>query len=208
MTENNKSSSYTSFLTYRKIFIGICLLILFFVISIFITDSFVSSFAEQYCFNSANEIPSHKVAIILGTSRTLSNGKLNSYYRLRIEAAYLLYKANKVQYFLISGDNSSKDYDEPSMIRKDLIEKGIPESIIYRDYAGFRTLDSIVRATQIFNLKNFIVISQKFHNERAVFLARKKGLNAIGFNAKMPDNGKQRFIAKIREKFAPGFSPT
>ena len=186
----------------RKLVALIVSVIVVFALSLNIVDSYISSFSKQYCYDTLEVIPEHNVGLILGTSRILPNGKLNSYYNLRIDAAVNLFKHNKVKYFLISGDNSRKDYDEPAMIKNDLITKGIPENIIYRDYAGFRTLDSIIRANIIFNLNDFTIISQKFHNERAIFLARNNNLKAIGYNAKMPGDGKQRLVVLLREKLA------
>jgi SanA protein len=85
---------------------------------------------------------------------------------------------------LVSGDNSQKDYDEPTDFKKDLIAKGIPEDRIFLDYAGFRTLDSIVRAKEVFGQTSITIISQKFHNQRAIYIAKQFGIDAIGFNAK------------------------
>ncbi|WP_370214466.1 SanA/YdcF family protein [Mesoflavibacter profundi] len=101
----------------------------------------------------------------------------------------------------MSGDNSRKDYDEPSTFKSDLIQLGVPETDIYLDYAGFRTLDSVVRAKKIFGLENVTIISQKFHNERAIYLAENFNLNATAFNAKDVSN-RYGFKTKIREYLA------
>ncbi len=138
---------------------------------------------------------------MLGTIKILPNGRLNLYYKYRIEAAAELFKAGKVDFILVSGDNSRKDYDEPTTIKNDLITNGIPASKIFLDYAGFRTLDSVVRCKEIFGQKNITVISQPFHNERAVFIARKKGINAIGFNAK-DVNARYGYKVQLRAKLA------
>jgi SanA protein len=122
--------------------------------------------------------------LVLGTARRLVEGGLNPYYTHRIQATVDLFQAGKIEYVLVSGDNGSIYYNEPTTIKKDLIEQGIPEDRIFLDYAGFRTLDSMVRAKVIFGLDSVTVISQEFHNKRAIYLARKKGLEAIGFNAR------------------------
>ena len=109
--------------------------------------------------------------------------------------------AKKIDYILISGDNGTNTYDEPTTMKNDLITKGIPASRIYLDYAGFRTLDSIIRAKEIFTLQKFTIISQKFHNERAIFIAENKGINAIGFNAR-DVNIHYGLKTQIRERFA------
>ena len=144
----------------------------------------ISSSAEGKTFTSAEEIPKNKVGLVLGTSKKLADGRPNLYYVYRIRATVALFKKGKIDFVLVSGDNGSKYYNEPNTFKKDLVEKGIPSDKIFLDYAGFRTLDSMVRAKVIFGLDKVTVISQKFHNERAIYLAEKKGLKAIGFNAK------------------------
>ena len=90
----------------------------------------------------------------------------------------------KIKYIIVSGDNSTKEYNEPFNMQKDLIEKGVNSEDIFLDYAGFRTLDSVIRSKEIFGQKNITIISQKFHNERAIFIAKSKDIQAVGFNAK------------------------
>lgn len=109
--------------------------------------------------------------------------------------------SNKIKFVLVSGDNGSIYYNEPNTIKKDLVAKGIPKEKIFLDYAGFRTLDSMVRANVVFGLDSVTVISQKFHNERAIYLANRKGLRAIGFNAK-DISGQQGYKVHLREYFA------
>ncbi|WPC12004.1 YdcF family protein [Riemerella anatipestifer] len=122
-------------------------------------------------------------------------------FKYRIDAAAELYKNGKVQYFIVSGDNSRKDYNETEDMKLDLMAHGIPENHIYQDFAGFRTLDSVIRAEDIFGQKTFIIILQKFHNERAVYLARKNGLEAYGYNAQ-DVNAYAGFKTQLREYFA------
>ncbi|MDN5397539.1 MAG: YdcF family protein [Chryseobacterium sp.] len=129
------------------------------------------------------DVPETKVALLLGTGKTLSNGMPNAYFYNRIQAAIDLYKSGKIKYILVSGDNSSKDYNEPEDMQLTLMKYGIPKERIVMDHAGFRTLDSVVRAKDIFGQTKLVIISQKFHNERAVFLARKNGMEAFGYNA-------------------------
>ena len=135
-------------------------------------------------YDTLADIPKNKVGLVLGTARRLVEGGLNPYYTHRIKATVELFKAGKIQYVLVSGDNGSIYYNEPTTIKKDLMTEGIPEDRIFLDYAGFRTLDSMVRAKVIFGLDSVTVISQEFHNKRAIYIARKKGLEAIGFNAR------------------------
>lgn len=140
--------------------------------------------AKNHLYNEVEKIPEHRVGLLLGTSKKLADGRTNLYYTYRIQAAAELYKAGKIEFILASGDNSVETYDEPSDMRADLVAKGIPESKIFLDYAGFRTLDSVVRAKAIFGQNDLIIISQAFHNERAIFIANWKGIEAIGYNAK------------------------
>jgi len=140
--------------------------------------------AKSLSYQSVETIPKNRVGLLLGTAKILGNGRLNSYYKYRIEAALALFQAGKIEYILISGDNSRADYSEPEDMQADLIAQGIPANRIYLDYAGFRTLDSVVRAKAIFGVTEMTVISQPFHNKRAIFIAKNKGIKAIGFEAR------------------------
>jgi SanA protein len=135
-------------------------------------------------FTSTASIPKNKVGLVLGTSRLTRSGRINYYFKHRIDATVKLYRAGKIDFVLVSGDNGHKGYDEPTDFKNALIEQGIPEDKIFLDYAGFRTLDSVVRAKEVFGQHSFTVISQEFHNERAIFLANRKGIQVVGFNAK------------------------
>jgi len=137
----------------------------------------------------------------LGTSKTLKDGRLNYYFKYRVDAAVELYKNGKIEYILVSGDNGNKAYDEPSDFKNELIKRGIPADKIFLDYAGFRTWDSVIRAKEIFGQDSLTIISQKFHNERAICMAENKGVTAVGFNAQdVRDN--YGIKTKIREAFA------
>ena len=112
-----------------------------------------------------------------------------------------MYNSKKIDFILVSGDNSHVDYDEPTDMKTDLMASGIPEAKIFLDYAGFRTLDSIVRAKQIFGQNKLTIISQPFHNKRAIYIAQHKGIEAIGYNAKdVPRNYGMKTM--LREKLA------
>ena len=140
--------------------------------------------AKASVYSDVKEIPYNKVGLLLGTNPVGPSGAPNHYFLNRIDATVELYNAGKISYILVSGDNHVKTYDEPQCMKDALMERGIPESAIYLDYAGFRTLDSIVRAKEIFGQDSFTIISQKFHNERAICLAKHHGISATGFNAK------------------------
>ena len=178
-------------------------LILIVVSALFVWWSNTTIESDTEAFNSfnINDIPKKKVGIVLGTGKTLANGQPNLYFNYRIDAAAELHKAGKVQYFIVSGDNSKKNYNEPEDMKFALMEKGVPENHIFEDFAGFRTLDSVVRAKEIFGQKELVIISQKFHNQRAVFLAQQNGMTAYGYNAK-DVNKAMGFKTNLREKFA------
>lgn len=129
------------------------------------------------------DVPEAKTALLLGTGKTLNNGMPNAYFYNRIKAAVDLYKSGKIHYIIVSGDNSTKDYNEPEDMQAALVQQGVPQDKIILDHAGFRTLDSVVRAKDIFGQTKLVIISQKFHNERAVFLAKHNGMEAFGYNA-------------------------
>lgn len=161
----------------------------------------ITSFSNQYITSDIHKVKKHKVALLLGTSKYRKNGKKNDYFFNRIEAVKLLYFKNKIEHVLISGDNSSKSYNEPEDMKKELIKVGIPEDKIHLDFAGFSTIESVIRANKVFGLNSFIVVSQKFHNQRAVYLARENNIQAYGFNAKDVD-AYWGIKTKIREVFA------
>jgi len=154
------------------------------IIAISLPDLIVTSSTEALTFETTQEIPKKEVGLLLGTSKMARGGKINLFYKYRIEAAVRLFESNKIKYILISGDNSHTSYNEPKLMKEDLIKRGIPASRIFLDYAGFRTLDSVIRSKEIFGQRELIIISQKFHNERAIYIAKKNGIDAYGYNAK------------------------
>ena len=156
---------------------------------------------DDYVTSSINKLPKEKVGLVLGTSKSLKNGNKNPYFFYRIEAAEELFKSGKIDYIIVSGDNSSQYYNEPEDMQNELVARGIPKTKICLDFAGLRTLDSVVRAKEIFGQTSYLIISQRFHNERAVFLAQKKGIEAYGYNAK-DVNKKAGFKTNLREYFA------
>ncbi|MEH0156658.1 ElyC/SanA/YdcF family protein [Limibacter armeniacum] len=151
---------------------------------IFACDTFISNYSKSLTYDSVTEVPSNRVGLILGTSKFVKSGKKNLYFHYRIDAAVELYRAGKIKYIIVSGDNSSRYYNEPRDMRAALMKRGVPSERIIMDFAGFRTLDSVVRAKEIFNQQEITIISQKFQNERAVYIAKHKGISAVAYNAK------------------------
>lgn len=144
----------------------------------------VKNSARGRLYDEVDSIPARKVGLLLGTSPYTAKGLVNQYYTNRIEAAAELYFANKISYILISGDNHRHGYNEPEEMRQSLIAKGVPDSVIYLDYAGFRTYDSMVRTAEVFGEDSVTIISQYWHNERALYIAQHRQLEAIAYNAK------------------------
>ncbi|MGB0887753.1 MAG: SanA/YdcF family protein [Vicingaceae bacterium] len=186
-------------LLFNKWTIGSFILLIGFVL---VSNWIIISSAKKSIYNSVTETPNgNKVALLLGTSRYTTRGTTNLYFKYRINAAVELYRNKKIKHIIVSGDNRVKNYNEPKQMQNALMEKGIPESAITLDYAGFRTLDSVVRCKKVFGQTKFIIISQKFHVERALFIAHKYDIDAIGFSAQDPPN-KYAVKTKIREIFA------
>jgi SanA protein len=171
------------------------------IITIWMADRIIEKNSNNLVYNDANIIPANKTGLLLGTCKTLNNGLPNEYFTNRIRAAADLYNSGKIQYIVISGDNGKKTYNEPLDMKNELIRFGIPAEKIFLDHAGFRTYDSVIRMNKIFGQKSFTVISQDFHNRRAVFIAKRLNLNAIGYNAKEV-NKYYGFKTILREKFA------
>lgn len=186
-----------------KIVIGSCTAVLIACMgTAFICFSIVKNNAEDRLYSDVTKIPHNKVGLLLGTAPKTPWGVHNNYYDYRINAATELFKAGKIDYILVSGDNHSTDYDEPSCMRDSLIVKGVPKDKIILDYAGFRTLDSIVRAKEIFGQDSITIISQQFHNERALYLAKHYGIEAVAYNAKDVEYWKKKLKIHGREYLA------
>jgi SanA protein len=161
----------------------------------------VTNAARGRTYSDTAAIPARRVGLVLGCSRLLGGGLRNSFFDNRIQAAAQLVRAGKVRYLVVSGDNHVRGYDEPKDMKDALIEAGVPAERVYCDYAGFRTLDSVLRVREIFGQTAITVISQKFHNQRAIFIARHYGIDAIGFNAPEVD-AYDSFKTKCRELVA------
>lgn len=171
------------------------------LVFVLVADSYISYAVRKQLYDNVQNIGHNRVGLVLGTSKYAARGRVNLYYKYRIEAAVALFKAGKIDFILVSGDNRKLNYNEPETMKKDLVAAGVPEGRIYMDYAGFRTLDSIVRSDAVFDAGSITIISQRFHNERALYIANNKNINAIAYNAQDPP---QRLQAKVlmREKLA------
>ncbi|MDH5655459.1 MAG: YdcF family protein [Spirochaetia bacterium] len=168
---------------------------------VFYISIYISDYSKQYLYSEIKDLPENRVGLVPGTAKYLKDGRNNRFYKYRIDAVVYLYQNRKIQYILVSGDNSTKYYNEPREIKNDLLKRGIPEKKIYLDYAGFRTLDTVIRARDVFQLKQYTFISQPFHNERAIFIGRNHGINIVGYNAR-DVNRFDGYKTRIREYFA------
>lgn len=134
-------------------------------------------------FDDVSRVPARQVGVVFGCDEKI-NGRENLYFKYRIDAAVELWQAGKVKTLIVSGDNRSRYYNEPQKMKNALVARGIPAGRIVCDFAGLRTLDSVVRAKEVFGVSDAVFITQKFHNERAIYLARANGMDPVGYNAK------------------------
>ena len=152
-------------------------------------DRWVAHAASASCHERVEDVPLAPVALVLGCSEHLADGRRNLYFGRRMDAAAELYRTGAVERLIVSGDNHRAEYDEPTAMKAALVERGVPAERIHCDYAGFRTLDSVVRAELGFGQRRLGIVSQRFHAERAVFLARSRGLEASGYCAQAVGGG-------------------
>ncbi len=134
-------------------------------------------------FSDINDLPVNPVGLVLGTSSRLTNGSPNPFFHNRMSTAAHLYKLGKVGHIIVSGDNRTKFYNEPLEMKKALVKLGVPESAITLDYAGLRTLDSVVRSKEIFGQDHITIITQSFHSYRALFISRFYDIDAVALVA-------------------------
>ncbi len=171
-----------------------------FIAALLLIDRWISAQGATDIYTNPMKIPERPVGLVLGTSKYIAHS-LNPYYTARIQGAIELFKDKKIKVILASGDNAHRSYNEPVTMQRDLLKADVPRQDIILDYAGFRTLDSIVRAKKVFDLKRFTIITQRFHCERALFIAHKFNIPAICFAVPQP-KGSAALRIHIREIFA------
>lgn len=162
------------------------LIYVFLLFSFIITaaNCYINNYSKDYIFYDITSLPKVKYGLLLGTSKYFKKGEHNDFYANRVDAAVQLISQNKISRIIVSGTHEVVNYSEPLSIKKDLMSKGVADSLIILDFDGDRTLLSIMNFKNEYKKDSLIIISQDFHNQRAVYLARKHGLNAWGFNAK------------------------
>ncbi len=175
--------------------------VLIIVAFFFLSNIWVVQSTKENVFYDSTALPNHRVGLVLGTSHRLISGKPNPFFEKRIEMAASLYNSGKVDNFILSGDNRSIYYNEPIEMQKALIKLGVPATAITLDYAGLRTLDSIVRSKEIFGQNKLIIITQPFHSYRALFIGNYYGIDAVAMVADEPGLESSLKVL-IREYFA------
>ena len=188
-------------MTKKRILIIFSIFLGILALTIFYCDIQVAASSKDKIYSDVRKVPYNHVGLLPGTGKFLNDSSINPYYKYRIDAAIILMKERKIDYLIISGDNSSANYNEPEMMRGDLIAAGIDSSRSYLEFAGFRTFDSMIRLREIFSQDAVTIISQEFHNQRALYIAKKEGITAIGFNARDVSNS-AGLKTQAREKLA------
>jgi SanA protein len=188
-------------LNHRKLIIISLILGLVLITTIFISNYLIDTKGKRFIYNSIEKVPANKAGLLLGTSKYIKKGIPNPYFYYRIDAAVKLYRQGKIKNIILSGDNRLMSYNEPMMMKRELLKLGIPDSAIYLDYAGFRTFDSVIRSREIFEQSSITIISQRFHLERAIYIAHHYGIGAIGYEAQNV-NFKFGIRTSLREYFA------
>lgn len=158
------------------------------VVMVLLCNWIVVDATRNKVFFDLKSLPSNDVGLVLGTSKYVTKGKENLFFRYRMEASALLFKEGKVKYLILSGNKEAETYDEPKAMKQALTKLGVPEDAMMLDTAGYRTYDSVIRCHEVYGQERVTVISQNFHNARALYLAGHEGLDAIGFAAQdVPD---------------------
>jgi SanA protein len=174
--------------------------LLLLIAGIGLCNYWVISSTKQQIYSDLASVPYRRVGIVLGTNKVWRKEE-NPFFKYRIEAAIALFNTGKIKHIIVSGDNHVSSYDEPKDMKDELVKHGIPDTCITLDYAGFRTFDSVIRCKEVFGQDSVTVISQEFHNERALFIANYYKMSAVAFNAQdVPDQ--YSLDTHLREYFA------
>lgn len=156
------------------------------ILFIILSNLWIVKSTEERIFHDAEQLPDHRVALVLGTSHKLIGGASNPFFTHRMDRAAELFILKKIDHFILSGDNRTKYYNEPAEMLKALVSRGVPASSITLDYAGFRTLDSVVRSKEIFGQEKIMIITQPFHSYRALFICDYYNIDAVAMGADEP----------------------
>jgi SanA protein len=185
----------------KRILKGVIILSFAGVVLILVSNWWVVYNTRQQTYFDIHKLPANDVGLVLGTSKFVRSGKENLFFRYRMEATARLWKEGKVKYLVLSGNNDSEYYNEPADMQRALVKLGVPASVMTLDYAGYRTFDSVVRCKEVFNQEKITIISQNFHNTRALFIGNYEGIEAIAFAAQDVPDG-YSFRTLVREYLA------
>lgn len=176
-------------------------LMVFFTVFLVLSNIWVIKSTSSRIYNNVASLPSDRVGLVLGTSPKLTDGSPNPFFEQRIQGTVDLFGQKKINHIIVSGDNRTRYYNEPYEMQKALINKGVPGKAITLDYAGLRTLDSVVRSKEIFEQDKITIITQPFHAYRAIFISDFHGLDAVAYLTEEPPLSFS-FRVRIREYIA------
>ncbi len=186
----------------RRIALSLCAFFILVIAFTLYANIRVEQSTKDRIYPAVESVPYNKVALLLGTNPLNRWGRPNSYFTNRINTAAELYHAGKVDFIIASGDNHTKKYDEATAMRDSLIARGVPDDRIILDFAGFRTLDSVVRAKEVFGCDSLTIISQADHCARALYLAEANGIEAVAVAAPLRAGRWVRTRLALREWLA------
>ncbi len=175
-----------------------CLLLMVLIAA---TNLWIVRSTSAEIFSDYNQIPSNPVGLVLGTSSRRADGSPNPFFHNRMEAAARLYALGKIGHIIVSGDNRTRYYNEPLEMKRALVKLGVPDAAITLDYAGLRTLDSVVRSKEVFGQEHITIITQPFHSYRALFISRYYHIEAVALVASEPAD-EPAVAVYVREYFA------
>ncbi len=199
--ETPKPTPHPIVLFFRKTAILLATLVTLLVFGVIFCNLWICGSTHKEVYDQVEDVPARDVGLVLGTSRFIAPDTPNLHFINRVEAAARLLESGNVKHLLVSGDNRTNYYNEPRDLRESLIARGVPRERITCDFAGLRTLDSVIRAREVFGQEALVIISDDFHVPRAVFIAKAKGIDAIGLKcARVPRIRSQR--SRVREWFA------
>ena len=172
------------------------------VLLLILANVWVVALTSGRTYNKISKVPSRDCALVLGTSPKMRSGVANPYFTARMDAVGTLYHHGKIKKIIVSGEKS-ENYDEPAAMKRFLVyTEGVPDNIIIEDPKGFNTHKSILRCKNVYGQKNVIIVSQGFHNLRALFFARNNGMNALGYDAQDVSKNESFYRNHTREFFA------
>lgn len=167
----------------KKIVAGLILMSFVAIAGItYICNAKVVNASAERCFESIDSLPECETGVLLGTSIRGRYTEVNPYFRPRINGILDLYRAGKIKRIFITGDSASVDYNEPRWMADTLISEGIPAEVISLDFNGSHTLESTKHTAEFTGGQPYIVVSQRFHNERFIYIARQQGADVWGLN--------------------------